>query len=35
MRIDSHKRSERYTLASSTKTQFEFFRKLKREVYGI
>ena len=35
MRIDSHKRSEQYTLASSTKTQFEYFRKLKRETYGI
>ena len=35
MRNDSHKRSERYTLESSTKTQFEFFRKLKKEAYGI
>ena len=35
MRIDSHKRSERYTLESSTKTQFEFFRKLKRDTFGI
>jgi len=35
MRIDSHERSQRYTLESSTKTQFEFFRKLKRETYGI
>ena len=35
MRIDSHKRSERYTLESSTKIQFEFFRKLKKEAYGM
>ena len=35
MRINSHKRSERYTLESSTKTQFEFFRMLKQETYGI
>ena len=35
MRIDSHERSQRYTLESSTKTQFEYFRKLKQETYRI
>ncbi len=35
MRKDCHERSQRYTLANSTKAQFEYFRKLKREYYGI
>ena len=30
-----HERSLKYTMESSTKAQFEFFRKLKREAYGI
>ena len=35
MRETAHKRSLKYTMESSTKAQFEFFRKLKRETYGI
>ena len=35
MRKDSHERSQRYTLANSTKAQFEFFRQLKRDYYKI
>ncbi len=35
MRMDCHERSQRYTLESSTKVQFEFFRRLKRACYKI
>ncbi|MCQ2062656.1 MAG: glycosyltransferase [Fibrobacter sp.] len=35
MRKDCHERSQRYTLANSTKAQFEFFRQLKRDYYKI
>ena len=35
MRIDSHKRSERYTLASSTKTQFEHACKLDQDAVRV
>ena len=35
MREVAHERSLKYTMQSSTKAQFEFFRKLKREAYGI
>lgn len=35
MRKVAHERSLKYTMESSTKAQFEFFRKLKREAYGI
>ena len=35
MREVAHERSRKYTMQSSTKAQFEFFRKLKREAYGL
>ena len=35
MRKAAHKRSQCYTLESSTKVQFEYFRKLKREFYKL
>ena len=35
MRKTAHERSLKYTMESSTKAQFEFFRKLKREAYGL
>ena len=35
MREVAHERSLKYTMESSTKAQFEFFRKLKREAYGL
>ena len=35
MRETAQERSLKYTMESSTKAQFEFFRKLKREAYGI
>lgn len=35
MREVAHERSLKYTMESSTKAQFEFFRKLKKEAYGI
>jgi glycosyltransferase involved in cell wall biosynthesis len=35
MREVAHERSLKYTMESSTKAQFEFFRKLKHEAYGI
>lgn len=35
MREVAHERSLKYTMESSTKAQFEFFRKLKRKAYGI
>ena len=35
MRETAHERSLKYTMESSTKAQFEFFRKLKREAYGL
>lgn len=35
MREVAHKRSLKYTMESSTKAQFEFFRKLKRDAYGL
>ena len=35
MRETAHERSLKYTMESSTKAQFEFFRKLKREAYGM
>ena len=35
MREVAHERSLKYTMESSTKAQFEFFRKLKKEAYGL
>jgi glycosyltransferase involved in cell wall biosynthesis len=35
MREVAHERSLKYTMESSTKAQFAFFRKLKKEAYGI
>lgn len=35
MRETAHERSLKYTMQSSTKAQFEYFRKLKREAYGL
>ena len=35
MRKVAHERSLKYTMESSTKAQFEFFKKLKREAYGM
>lgn len=35
MREVAHERSLKYTMESSTKAQFEFFKKLKREAYGL
>jgi hypothetical protein len=35
MREVAHKRSLKYTMESSTKAQFEYFRKLKKEAYGL
>jgi glycosyltransferase involved in cell wall biosynthesis len=35
MREVAHERSLKYTMESSTKAQFEFFRKLKKEAYGM
>ena len=35
MRETAHERSLKYTMESSTKAQFEFFRKLKRDAYGL
>ena len=35
MRVVAHDRSLKYTMESSTKAQFEFFRKLKKEAYGL
>jgi glycosyltransferase involved in cell wall biosynthesis len=35
MRETAHERSLKYTMESSTKAQFEYFRKLKREAYGL
>ena len=33
MRETAHERSLKYTMESSTKAQFDFFRKLKRKYY--
>ena len=35
MRNLAHERSLKYTMESSTKAQFEYFRKLKKEAYGL
>ena len=35
MREVAHERSLKYTMESSTKAQFEFFRKLKKEAYDL
>ena len=35
MREVAHERSLKYTMESSTKAQFEFFKKLKRDAYGL
>lgn len=35
MRETAHQRSLKYTMESSTKAQFEYFRKLKKEAYGL
>ena len=35
MREVAHERSLKYTMESSTKAQFAFFRKLKKEAYGL
>ena len=35
MRETAHERSLKYTMESSTKAQFEFFRKLKKNAYGL
>ena len=35
MRKVAHERSLKYTMESSTKAQFEFFKKLKHETYGL
>ena len=35
MREVAHERSLKYTMESSTKAQFEFFRELKKEAYGL
>lgn len=35
MREVAHERSLKYTMESSTKAQFEFFRGLKKEAYGL
>ena len=35
MREVAHERSLKYTMQSSTKAQFDYFRKLKREAYGL
>ena len=35
MRETAHERSLKYTMESSTKPQFDYFRKLKKEAYGI
>ena len=35
MREVAHERSRKYTMESSTKAQFEYFRKLKKEAYGL
>ena len=35
MRETAHERSLKYTMESSTKAQFDYFRKLKKEAYGI
>ena len=35
MRETAHERTHKYTMANSTKAQFEYFRKLKKEAYGL
>lgn len=35
MRQVAHERTRKYTMESSTKAQFEYFRKLKKEAYGL
>ena len=35
MREVAHERSLKYTMESSTKAQFEYFRQLKKEAYGL
>ena len=35
MREVSHERTLKYTMQNSTKAQFEYFRKLKKEAYGL
>jgi glycosyltransferase involved in cell wall biosynthesis len=35
MRETAHQRTQKYTMQNSTKAQFEYFRELKREAYGM
>ena len=35
MRETAHERTQKYTMQNSTKAQFEYFRELKREAYGL
>ena len=35
MREVAHERTLKYTMQNSTKAQFEYFRKLKKEAYGL
>ena len=35
MRETAHERTLKYTMQNSTKAQFEYFRELKREAYGL
>ena len=35
MRETAHQRTQKYTMQNSTKAQFEYFRELKREAYGL
>ena len=35
MRETAFERTRKYTMQNSTKAQFEYFRKLKKEAYGL
>ena len=35
MRETAYERTRKYTMQNSTKAQFEYFRKLKKEAYGL
>lgn len=35
MRETAHERTQKYTMQNSTKAQFEYFRELKRDAYGM
>ena len=35
MRETAYERTRKYTMQSSTRAQFEYFRKLKKEAYGL